>query len=112
VVLNFLGYLVLAVPGRDAGPRADVARMAGAGPGGRGGQPAREPRPGCRFCQGVGLTFPVLVDGDGSVFRRYRVQLYPTTFFIGRDGVIRDVVYGGPMAETLIASKVARLLEE
>jgi peroxiredoxin len=64
------------------------------------------------FVGEVGLTFPVLIDGDGSVFQRYRVQLYPTTFFIGRDGVIRDVVYGGPMAETLIASKVAQLLEE
>lgn len=64
------------------------------------------------FVRELGLTFPVLVDADGSVLRRYRVQLYPTTFFIGRDGVIRDVIYGGPMAETLLASKVARLLEE
>jgi cytochrome c biogenesis protein CcmG/thiol:disulfide interchange protein DsbE len=60
----------------------------------------------------LGLTFPVLLDQDGSVFQQYQVQLYPTTFFIGRDGVIHDVVFGGPMAETLIASKAAELLGE
>jgi cytochrome c biogenesis protein CcmG/thiol:disulfide interchange protein DsbE len=60
----------------------------------------------------LGLTFPVLLDQDGSVFQQYQVQLYPTTFFIGRDGVIDDVVFGGPMAETLIASKAAELLED
>jgi peroxiredoxin len=60
----------------------------------------------------LGLTFPVLIDTDGAVFQQYRVQLYPTTFFVAPNGVVRDVVYGGPMAETLIASKAAELLEE
>lgn len=64
------------------------------------------------YVEELGLTFPVLRDADGSVFQRYDVHLYPTTFFIGRDGVIADVVFGGPMAETLIASKAARLLED
>jgi peroxiredoxin len=64
------------------------------------------------YVRDLGLTFPVLLDGDGSVFQRYQVQLYPTTFFVGPDGVIRDVVFGGPMAESLIASKAAELLED
>jgi cytochrome c biogenesis protein CcmG/thiol:disulfide interchange protein DsbE len=64
------------------------------------------------YAEELGLTFPVLLDQDASIFQQYQVQLYPTTFFIGRDGVIRDVVFGGPMAETLIASKAAELLEE
>jgi peroxiredoxin len=63
------------------------------------------------FVNEFGLTFPVLLDRDGAVFSRYQVQLYPTTFFIDRDGVVQDVVFGGPMAETLIASKAIELLE-
>jgi peroxiredoxin len=64
------------------------------------------------FAEEFGLTFPILLDRDGSVFGRYNVQLYPTTFFIGRDGIIREVIFGGPMAETLIASEAAEVLEE
>ena len=64
------------------------------------------------YVQDLGLTFPVLIDASGSVFQQYRVQLYPTTFFIAPDGRIEDVVFGGPMAETLIASKAAELLED
>lgn len=64
------------------------------------------------FVQEIGLTFPVLLDDKGDVFQLYQVQLYPTTFFIDREGIIREVIYGGPMAETAIASKVVELLEE
>ena len=53
-----------------------------------------------------GLTFPIVFDRDGATSRQYRVQAMPTTFFIGRDGVIRDIVFGGPMSEALIASKI------
>lgn len=59
-----------------------------------------------------GLTFPIVFDRDGATSRAYRVQAMPTTFFIGRDGVIRDIVFGGPMSEALIASKIEKLLSE
>ena len=62
------------------------------------------------FVEELGLTFPVLLDRNGTVGARYRLRALPTTFFIGRDGVIRDVVLGGPMSEALIASKVSGLL--
>ncbi len=64
------------------------------------------------FVEELGLTFPVLLDPNGTVGARYQLRAYPTTFFVGRDGVIQDVVLGGPMAETLIASKVTALLGE
>ena len=64
------------------------------------------------FVQEIGLTFPILLDDDGQVFQQYQVQLYPTTYFIDRGGIIRDVIYGGPMAETTVASKVIELLED
>jgi len=59
-----------------------------------------------------GLTFPIVFDRDGAASRQYRVQAMPTTFFIGRDGVIRDIVFGGPMSEALIASKIEKLMSE
>ena len=59
-----------------------------------------------------GLTFPIVFDRDGAPSRQYRVQAMPTTFFIGRDGVIRDIVFGGPMSEALVASKIERLMSE
>jgi thiol-disulfide isomerase/thioredoxin len=64
------------------------------------------------FVQELGLTFPVLLDRDGSVSNRYQLRALPTTYFIDRQGVIRSVVLGGPMSESLIQSKVADLLAE
>jgi peroxiredoxin len=59
------------------------------------------------------LTFPLVLDRDGGAScKQYRVEAMPTTFFIGRDGVIRDVVFGGPMSEALIASKIEKLMSE
>lgn len=58
------------------------------------------------------LTFPLALDEDGAIGRAYLLTAYPTTVFIGRDGVIRDIVYGGPMSEALIESRVLALLGE
>ena len=40
------------------------------------------------------FTFPVLLDPDGVVMSDYRVYGLPTSFFIGRDGVVRGVWSG------------------
>lgn len=64
------------------------------------------------FVAEYGLTFPIPLDKNGEVTRMYRVQSLPTSFFIGRDGVIREVVIGGPMAEALLRSRVEELLKE
>lgn len=64
------GYAVVGVAINDA--REDVAR----------------------FMAGEGLTFPAGLDLDGKVHRAYRVIGPPTTFFIDRDGVIKDKVFG------------------
>ncbi len=64
------------------------------------------------FAQEYSLTFPILLDRDGAVSRRYQLQALPTTYFIDRQGIIRAVVPGGPMSETLIQSKIADLLAE
>jgi cytochrome c biogenesis protein CcmG/thiol:disulfide interchange protein DsbE len=64
------------------------------------------------FAHAYGLTYPILLDRDGSVGLQYRVQGLPSTFFVSRKGVIRTVVVGGPMSDTFVRSKVEALLAE
>lgn len=40
------------------------------------------------FVERLGLTFPILLDPGGVVNEQYRVRGYPTTFIVGRDGII------------------------
>jgi len=64
------------------------------------------------FVQEFGLTYPILLDRDGSVSALYQLKGLPTTFFVNREGIIRTVVVGGPMSETFIRSKIEALLKE
>lgn len=57
------------------------------------------------------LTFPILLDSDGSVSVQYRVRAIPTSFFVDRDGIIRDT-FLGPMNRALIEGKLASILGE
>src|SRR3989304_2360998 len=59
-----------------------------------------------RFVEEFGLTFPILLDQDGSVSLLYQLKGLPTTYFVNRNGIIRTVVVGGPMSETFIRSKI------
>jgi peroxiredoxin len=62
------------------------------------------------FVDEMGLTFPILMDRDGSVSARYQVKALPSTFFIDREGIIQNVTLGGPMAPAFIESQVTGLL--
>ena len=64
------------------------------------------------FVKEFGLTFPILLDRDGSVSALYQLRGLPTTYFVNREGIIRTVVVGGPMKETFIRSKIEALLQE
>lgn len=64
------------------------------------------------FVQEFSLTYPILLDRDGSVGNLYQIKGLPSTFFINREGIIRTVVVGGPMSETFIRSKIEALLKE
>jgi peroxiredoxin len=46
------------------------------------------------FLEELGVTFPGLVDHDGSVARTYGVRAIPQTFFIDTNGVVRDRLFG------------------
>ncbi len=64
-----------------------------------------------RFMQAEGLSFPIALDQAGVAAQSYRVGALPTTYFIDRNGIIQDVVFGGPLAQALIESKVLGLLK-
>ncbi|MFC5701513.1 peroxiredoxin family protein [Cohnella faecalis] len=53
------------------------------------------------FADEYGFSFPVLLDKDGSVAKRYKIRPIPSTFFIDKDGYIVDGVLGSLGAEDL-----------
>lgn len=64
------------------------------------------------FAADYGLTYPILLDVSGEVSERYRLRSLPTTFFVDPDGIIREVVVGGPMSAALLEIRVEQLFEE
>lgn len=70
------------------------------------------PADAANFAHEFGLTFPIALDVDGAVSRRYLLRALPTTFFIDRAGRIRSVIVGGPMSEATLQSTVEELLLE
>lgn len=55
------------------------------------------------------LTFPILLDRTGEVSKLYQVQALPSTYFIDQNGIINEIIIGGPMSEALIESKILEL---
>ena len=63
------------------------------------------------FMDEYGLTFPILLDKTGSIGTAYQLRSLPSSFFIDRDGMISEVVIGGPMAEALLRTRVEAILK-
>ena len=63
------------------------------------------------FVDEYGLTFPILLDETGSVGSAYQLRSLPSSFFINREGIINEVVIGGPMAEALLRTRVEEILK-
>lgn len=63
------------------------------------------------LAQKTGLTFPVLLDPQGAFASLYQVQALPTSFFIDKNGLIQEVIVGGPMSEALLRVRLERLFE-
>lgn len=63
------------------------------------------------FANELGLKFPILFDMDGNVTRQYLVNAFPSSFFIDKEGIIREVVVGGPMSEALLKTRIENLLD-
>lgn len=63
------------------------------------------------FVQEFKLTFPIPLDTTGIVGNGYQMRALPSTFFIDREGVIQQVIIGGPMSEATLQSAVKVLFE-
>lgn len=63
------------------------------------------------FVNEQGLTFPILLDETGKMGKDYQLRSLPSSFFIDRDGMINEVVIGGPMAEALLRTRVEEILK-
>ena len=72
---------------------------------------AESPDAVAQFVAEAGLTFPIALDTSGETTELYRIQGMPTTFFVGRDGQIKDMVIGGPLTQAAIESRVAELMK-
>lgn len=46
------------------------------------------------FAHQAGITYPVLLDVQGSVAQEYRVRAIPTTYVLDKEGIIQHVVTG------------------
>jgi len=56
-----------------------------------------------------GLTYTIGMDVTGAIFRTYRVFGLPTHYFINRDGIIRDRVFG-PVDQAGVEQKLAEII--
>ncbi len=64
------------------------------------------------FVEELGLTFPILLDIDSTVSEElYQLLGLPTSIFVGRDGIVRQVYIGALELDT-IESKIVSMLEE
>lgn len=62
-----------------------------------------------KFTESYKITYPILIDADGKVSDAYNVFGIPSSYFIDRDGVIRDIVLG-EMNEDSINNKIEKLI--
>ncbi|MFC2053121.1 TlpA disulfide reductase family protein [Chloroflexota bacterium] len=63
------------------------------------------------FVKDLGLTFTILFDHNGRVSEQYHLQALPTSVFINREGIIQEIVVGGPMSEALLRTRINTLIE-
>ena len=63
------------------------------------------------FIEDYGLTFPILLDETSDISRAYQVRSLPSSYFINRQGMITEVVIGGPMSEALLRTRIEEALK-
>ncbi|MGC5324500.1 thiol-disulfide oxidoreductase ResA [Brevibacillus sp. SYSU BS000544] len=63
-----------------------------------------------QFISQVGVTFPIWLDQQREITRLYNIGPIPTTFFIDKNGIVKDV-FIGQMNEQILQEKVAKILQ-
>jgi peroxiredoxin len=71
-----------------------------------------KPGQAIKFVSDHSLEFPIPLDKDGQVSRLYQVNAFPSSYFIDRNGIVQEIVIGGPMAEALLRTRIENLLGE
>lgn len=61
------------------------------------------------FVSELGMTYPIPLDEDSAVSRRYRVNSLPTTVFIDREGVIQNI-HIGIISNAVLEEQITQLL--
>lgn len=57
------------------------------------------------------LTYPILLDPEGRVFRNYRLSWVPVTVVIGRDGQVIETILGArPWGNEEVMNSIEKLL--
>lgn len=66
------------------------------------------------FTNKLNVTFPIWLSGatDYNVEVTYKIQGMPTTAFIDRSGVIRQIRIGGPMTQAYLEGQLDKLIQE
>lgn len=62
------------------------------------------------YARDHGLTYPLLIDGDMRVNNLYGVLNLPTTIFIDRNGVVREVLIG-TISQAVLEDRIEELFE-
>ena len=62
-----------------------------------------------KFTDSYKITYPILIDTDGKVSDAYNVFGIPSSFFIDREGIIRDIILG-EMNQDSINNKIEKLI--
>lgn len=63
------------------------------------------------FTRELGMSYPLLLDGDSRVNRLYSVNALPTTIFIGADGVVKQV-FLGILTQAVLEDQIEALIRE
>ena len=53
------------------------------------------------------ITFPTIIDIDGSIYEQYQIIGQPTTFIVAADGIISHIFYG-PVTEASLSGALTR----
>ncbi len=64
------------------------------------------------FLDKVQINLDIALDKDGAISKLYQIDALPTSFFIDKRGIIRKVIYGGPISKALLFAEIGRLAEE
>jgi peroxiredoxin len=63
------------------------------------------------FVSEQGLTFPILLEETGEMAKAYQLRSLPSSYIVRKDGIINEIVIGGPMSEALLRTRIEGILK-